>query len=241
MRSDPPNDRARGSRGSPVAARTTGTGCRASLARSRRTRCPSRAGRRGAAPPAVGHSPSRYAIDWNRNPRPRRPGRGGRRRGRDDGAGHAQGRLRPLGGRRPRQRRDLALRPPRQRRRRRSASASTRARMIGTLGDSGNSSGSHLHFEEKVGRSVVPAVLDGAAYRDGAQTSVNCVDVPLAGQLHRRPRSPRSRSSAARRGRRSSSTSSARDGAVRQGVRRAAARRLERRRAARRRRAHAAR
>ncbi|WP_210652044.1 M23 family metallopeptidase [Nocardioides sp. SYSU D00065] len=55
--------------------------------------------------------------------------------------------------------------------------------MIGTLGDSGNSSGSHLHFEEKVGRSVVPAWLDDSQWRSGAQTSRNCVDVPLAGNF----------------------------------------------------------
>ncbi|CUR59103.1 exported hypothetical protein [metagenome] len=55
--------------------------------------------------------------------------------------------------------------------------------MIGTLGDSGNASGSHLHFEEKVGRSVVPAWFDGAAFSNGALTSTNCVDVPLAGDL----------------------------------------------------------
>jgi hypothetical protein len=55
--------------------------------------------------------------------------------------------------------------------------------MIGTLGDSGNASGSHLHFEEKNGRSVVPAWFDGAAFGNGALTSKNCVDVPLAGDL----------------------------------------------------------
>ena len=55
--------------------------------------------------------------------------------------------------------------------------------MIGTLGDSGNASGAHLHFEEKSGRSVVPAWFNGSQYRDGAQTSRNCVDVPLAGNF----------------------------------------------------------
>lgn len=55
--------------------------------------------------------------------------------------------------------------------------------MIGTLGDSGNASGAHLHFEEKSGRSVVPAWFNGTAFRSGAQTSRNCVDVPLAGKV----------------------------------------------------------
>jgi len=55
--------------------------------------------------------------------------------------------------------------------------------MIGTLGDSGNASGSHLHFEEKGGRSVVPPWFDGVAFRNGATTSKNCVDVPLAADL----------------------------------------------------------
>ena len=52
--------------------------------------------------------------------------------------------------------------------------------MLGTVGDSGNSRGSHLHFEERSGRSVVDAWFGGAAYGYGAITSQNCVDVPLA-------------------------------------------------------------
>ena len=55
--------------------------------------------------------------------------------------------------------------------------------MIGTLGDSGNASGSHLHFEERSGRSVVRARFAGIAFENGAQTSENCVDVPLAGNF----------------------------------------------------------
>ncbi len=55
--------------------------------------------------------------------------------------------------------------------------------MIGTLGDSGNASGSHLHFEERSGRSVVPAWFAGSAFKNGALTSKNCVDVPLAGNF----------------------------------------------------------
>lgn len=55
--------------------------------------------------------------------------------------------------------------------------------MIGTLGDSGNASGAHLHFEEKVGKRVVPAWFAGIAFTSGALTSKNCVDVPLAGNF----------------------------------------------------------
>ncbi len=55
--------------------------------------------------------------------------------------------------------------------------------MIGTLGNSGKASGSHLHFEEKSGRSVVPAWFAGIAFRNGALTSKNCVDIPLAGNF----------------------------------------------------------
>ncbi len=55
--------------------------------------------------------------------------------------------------------------------------------MIGTLGDSGNASGAHLHFEEKDGRSVVQAWFAGSAFKSGALTSKNCVDVPLAGNF----------------------------------------------------------
>ena len=60
--------------------------------------------------------------------------------------------------------------------------------MIGTVGDTGNSRGSHLHFEEKVGRSVVDAHFAGQPYRYGDITSANCVDVPLAGNFVGDPR-----------------------------------------------------
>ena len=55
--------------------------------------------------------------------------------------------------------------------------------LLGTLGSSGNASGAHLHFEQRLGRSVVAAVLAGVAWRSGAAVSANCVDVPLAADL----------------------------------------------------------
>lgn len=55
--------------------------------------------------------------------------------------------------------------------------------LLGTLGSTGNSSGPHLHFEQKVGKSVVPAWFGGARYRYGTSRSANCADMPIAGNL----------------------------------------------------------
>lgn len=55
--------------------------------------------------------------------------------------------------------------------------------MLGTVGDSGNARGSHLHFEEKSDRSVVAPWFAGSAYQYGPLTSRNCGDVPLAGNF----------------------------------------------------------
>lgn len=54
---------------------------------------------------------------------------------------------------------------------------------LGTVGATGNARGSHLHFEEKSGRSVVAAWFAGAPYAYGTTTSANCVDVPIAGNF----------------------------------------------------------
>jgi murein DD-endopeptidase MepM/ murein hydrolase activator NlpD len=61
---------------------------------------------------------------------------------------------------------------------------------LGTVGETGNASGPHLHFEERVGGAVVDAWFHGAPFPMGsAQSSQNCgqvasTDVPLAGDMY---------------------------------------------------------
>lgn len=53
---------------------------------------------------------------------------------------------------------------------------------IALLGDTGNSSGAHLHYEQRLDETVQPAVFDGSAFVYGSWlTSRNCGDVPIVG------------------------------------------------------------
>lgn len=55
--------------------------------------------------------------------------------------------------------------------------------LLGQLGTTGNSSGPHLHYEQKVGRTVVAPWMNRIRYAYGTSRSTNCADVPLAGQF----------------------------------------------------------
>ena len=58
------------------------------------------------------------------------------------------------------------------------------AAQLGTVGNTGNSFGAHLHFEERSGNTVLPPYFAGTAFTFGSTlVSQNCVDVPLAGDF----------------------------------------------------------
>lgn len=58
-----------------------------------------------------------------------------------------------------------------------------RGTMVGVVGDSGNTTGAHLHYEQVLERTVTSAAFGGVAYPYGPIVSNTCLDVPLAGNF----------------------------------------------------------
>jgi len=54
---------------------------------------------------------------------------------------------------------------------------------LGDLGNTGNSSGAHLHYEQRVGKTVVKPWIGGKAYVYSRTQSAHCGDTPVAGDL----------------------------------------------------------
>lgn len=55
--------------------------------------------------------------------------------------------------------------------------------LLGLVGSTGNSTGAHLHYEQKIGSALTTPAFDSVAYPYGITASANCVDVPVVGNF----------------------------------------------------------
>jgi len=129
-----------------------------------------------------GHSPSRSSIDWNRPDDPddavvaAAPGLVVRAEKGSTGYGHWV-MLEHVSGERTvyAHLEDVTVRV---------GQSVDQGTLLGTVGNTGNSYGEHLHFEERSSTGVVPPYFSGVPFVFGSTlASKNCPDVPLAGNF----------------------------------------------------------